>query len=54
MVVFESEIRREGCSMGECDAKVLSGMFVRGLGGWADQPTNNMPKPVKICPSLPK
>ena len=52
LVVFETEIKREGES--QIDAKVLSGMFVRGLGGWVDQPTHLLPKPVKICQSLPK
>ena len=32
MVVMETEVRREESD--SVDAKVLSGMFIRGLGGW--------------------
>ena len=35
MVVMETELRREGGNT--LDAKVLSAMFIRGLGGWAEE-----------------
>ena len=51
MVVIESRIESE--TDGKLDARVLSGMFIRGLGTWPED--TSIPAthtPIKVCPVL--
>ena len=51
MVVIESRI--ESQNDGKLDARVLSGMFIRGLGTWPEDTSIDATQiPIKVCPEL--